>query len=105
MEECRQPMLWNDAQNADLREHFRRLLHLRRDHPVIWQGQRKTVHTDVTAGTYAYTVSDDTESILVLFNISDQERTFAIHFPDQTTITTVKLPPWGGDFQVITHRP
>ncbi len=101
MEECRQPMLWGDEQDSDLRTYFRRLLHLRRDHPVIWQGHRETVHIDNVAGTYAYTLSNNTESILVLFNISNQERTFAIRFPNQSTITPVKLPPWGGDFQVI----
>ncbi|MFO7681253.1 MAG: alpha-amylase family glycosyl hydrolase [Chloroflexota bacterium] len=101
MEECRQPMLWGDEQDADLRETFRRLLHLRRDHPVIWQGQRQTVHLDAAAGTYAYTISNDQESILVLFNLSDQERKFAIHFPDIEMVKAVELAPWSGDFQVI----
>ena len=101
MEECRQPMLWGDEQDANLRHYFRRLLHLRRDHPVIWQGQRETVHLDAAAGTYAYTISNDTESILVLFNLSDHERTFAIRFPDKRMINTAKLPPWSGDFQVM----
>lgn len=101
MEECRQPMLWGDEQDADLRDYFRSLLHLRRDHPVIWQGERKTVHVDAKAGTYAYTVSDEAESILVVFNLSDQERTFAIRFPDKTMINPVKLAPWSGDFQVM----
>jgi glycosidase len=101
MEECRQPMLWGDAQDADLRAYFRRLLHLRRDHPVIWQGKRQTVHVEANAGTYAYTVSDAAESILVVFNLSDQERTFVIRFPDKEMINTVKLAPWSGDFQVM----
>ena len=101
MEECRQPMLWGEAQDTDLRAYFRRLLHLRRDHPVIWQGERQTVHVDASAGTYAYTISDEAESILVVFNLSDQERTFVIRFPDKMMINTVKLAPWSGDFQVI----
>ena len=101
MEECRQPMLWGDEQDAELRAYFRSLLHLRRDHPVIWQGKRKTVHVDAEAGTYAYTVSDDVESILIVFNLSDQERTFAIRFPDKEMINRVKLAPWSGDFQIM----
>ncbi|MBE2225648.1 MAG: alpha-amylase, partial [Anaerolineae bacterium] len=101
MEECRQPMLWGDAQDADLRAYFRRLLHLRRDHPVIWQGERQTVHVDATAGTYAYTLSDATESILVVFNLSAHERTFVIRFPDNAALNTVKLAPWSGDFQIM----
>jgi len=101
MEECRQPMLWGDDQDSDLRDYFHRLLHLRRDHPVIWQGERKTVHVDAGAGTYAYTISDGTESILVVFNVSNQERTFAIRFPDKEMINRVVLAPWSGDFQVM----
>jgi cyclomaltodextrinase / maltogenic alpha-amylase / neopullulanase len=101
LEECRQPMLWGDEQNTDLRNYFRKLLHLRRDHPVIWQGKRETVHVDAKAGTYAYTISDETESILIVFNLSDQERTFAIRLPDKKMINKVKLAPWSGDFQIM----
>ncbi|MCZ7671856.1 MAG: alpha-amylase family glycosyl hydrolase [Chloroflexi bacterium] len=100
MAECRQPMPWGDEQDADLRDYFRRLLHLRRDHPVLWQGGRQTVHVDAAAGTYAYTVSDGRESILVIFNLSDQARKFTIHFPDSEQGETVELAPWCGDFQI-----
>lgn len=101
MAECRQPMPWGEAQDPNLRAYFRRLLHLRRDHPVIWQGKRQTVHLDATANTYAYTISNTSEAILVVFNLSDQERTFVIRFPDNAQLNTVKLPPWSGDFQIM----
>jgi cyclomaltodextrinase len=101
MEECRQPMLWGENQDADLRNYVRTLLHLRRDHPVIWQGERQTVHLDANAGTYAYTISNESESILVMFNLSDHERTFAIRFPDKEMINKVTLAPWSGDFQLM----
>ncbi len=101
MEECRQPMLWGDDQDVDLHNYFRNLLYLRRDHPVIWQGKRETVHVNAAAGTYAYTISDDKESILVVFNLSDQERTFTIRFPDKEMINEVKLAPWSGDYQIM----
>ena len=43
MAECRQPMLWGEEQDADLREFYRWLIHFRREHPVLWHGRRQTI--------------------------------------------------------------
>jgi glycosidase len=101
MAECRQPMRWGDAQDADLRDYFRWLLHLRRDHPVIWQGERRTVHLDAEAGTWAYAISSDTETLLVAFNLSDQHRTFTLTLPEGKRPYPLSLPPWSGDVNVF----
>lgn len=96
MEECRLPMPWDDTQNADLRDYFRQLAHLRRQHPVIWQGQRHTLHADATA--YAYAISDGAETLLVALNLSDAPQT--IHLPAPYA-HTFHLPPWGGDWCIV----
>ncbi len=73
MEECRLPMPWENG-DQELRDYFRKLIHFRRDHPVLWNGLRETVHVDNEAGTYAYLRRNDRETILIAFNLSDQPR-------------------------------
>jgi glycosidase len=53
-EEARLPMKWGSEQNEQLREHFRRLLGLRLNYPVLATGLRRVLHLDPHAGTYAY---------------------------------------------------
>lgn len=101
MEEARAPMLWGDAQDADLRQYYRWLIRFRRDHPVLWRGRRRTVHLDPAAGTYAYTCSeaeedeDDGEIVVVALNAGDAERTFT------AAGEPFSLAPWSGDVRVI----
>jgi glycosidase len=77
MAEARLPMLWGEAQDQELRQFFRWLVHFRRQHPVIWRGKRQTVHLDDEAGTYAYTQSDGEATVVVALNTSEQERVFS----------------------------
>lgn len=76
MEESRLPMLWGEEQNTELREYYRWLVHFRRKHAVLWQGARETVHVDAAAQTYAYVRTNEAETILVAFNLSEEPRTF-----------------------------
>ena len=103
MEECRQPMLWDNEQNADVRDYFQTLIHFRRKHPVLWRGQRQTVHVDAATGLYAYTVSDETEIVLVVMNVSAEERPFTLHLPNHAPIA-LTLPAWAGHLQTLAAR-
>ncbi len=95
MEECRLPMPW-DNQNEEVREWFRQLAHLRRQHPVIRQGQRTTLH--IGDATYAYAVSDGAETLLVAFNLSDTPQTITLPAPYAHTF---HLSPWSGDWRFM----
>jgi glycosidase len=95
MEESRQPMFWDQAQDGDLHAYYRWLIHLRRRHPALWRGRRQTVHLDAAANSYAYTRSDGRETLLVAMNLSDVERTI------EAAGHTITLPAWGGEVIVL----
>ncbi len=97
MEECRLPMPWGDEQNAEVRDYFRQLAHLRQQHPVIRQGQRQTLHVGET--TYAYAISDGAETLLVAFNLGDAPQTITLPAPHAYTF---HLPAWSGDWRLST---
>ncbi|NJN54309.1 MAG: DUF3459 domain-containing protein [Anaerolineae bacterium] len=102
MAECRRPMLWGDEQDADLREHYRWLIWLRRKNPVLWHGRRQTIHLDETAQTYAYARFDEQTTVLVALNLSEEERVVtAVHHHLSHTFT---LPPWSGQI-FLAARP
>lgn len=93
MEESRLPMVWGAAQDQELLAHYRWLIHFRRQHPVLWHGGRQTVYLD--GNVYAYTRSNDSETILVTLNRSDKAR--------QVTIAgiPIDLQPWTGDVRML----
>jgi len=99
MEEARTPMVWGDAQDAGLRRYYRWLIHFRRAHPVLWRGQRHTVHVEPAAGTYAYACSEAAEigadTVVVALNAGDVERTFT------AAGQRFSLAPWSGDVRVL----
>lgn len=95
MEESRLPMRWDQEQDEELLAYYRWLVHLRRQHPALWRGRRQTVHLDPAANTYAYTRSDDQETLLVALNLSDQERTI------EAAGRTLTLSAWGGEVVVL----
>lgn len=99
MEESRPAMLWGDAQDGELRDYYRWLIHFRRLHPVLWRGRRQTVHLDETAGTYAYLREDENESILVALNLSSASQTVV------ALGQSVTLEPWGGEVREIRDVP
>ena len=75
-------MPWGEAQDADLLAYYRRLIALRRAHPVIWQGTRTTVHLDEAARTYAYTITGaGLAGLLTALNLAAEPRTVAVALP------------------------
>ena len=93
MEASRLPMLWGADQDKELLRFYRQLIHFRRAHPVLVHGDRKTVHLDNPAGTYAYTRSDGRETILVALNLSGENRKLDI------AGERLSLPAWSGDIR------
>ncbi len=75
-------MPWGDAQDADLLAYYRRLIALRRAHPVIWQGARTTVHLDEAARTYAYAATGaGLPGLLTVLNLGGEPRTLQVPLP------------------------
>lgn len=101
MEECRRPMLWGDDQDDDLYAYFHYLIHLRRAHPALWRGTRRTVYLDSPGGAYVYAREDAIETILVGFNLSDTPREIAIFDQEKGITHRFNLPPWSGDISVV----
>jgi glycosidase len=103
MAEVRQPMVWGDDQDKSLLDYYKWLIDLRRQHPVLRQGKRQTLHVD-TAGTYVYAVYDDVEVVVAAFNLGDQEQSITVPVPNCSESKTFVLPPWGGAVQVTSYN-
>ena len=101
MEECRQPMLWGDEQDSDLYANFWYLSHLRRNHPALWRGGRRTLFLDSATQTYAYAREDGHEALVVGLNMSDEPRTLVVPYVERGTQITFELPPWTGDVAAL----
>jgi hypothetical protein len=71
-------------------------MHFRRQHPVLWNGRRQTIHLNETTKTYAYTRTNgnDHETVTVALNLSPQPQTIP------TPHRTFELAPYGGDVHV-----
>jgi len=76
LEVARQAMLWGDEQDRDLLAWFRRLVHARRAHPVIWQGERTTLHVDET--TWVYALGGGGDRLLVALNADSRARSLTV---------------------------
>jgi glycosidase len=96
MSEARLPMLWGEEQDRELWAYYRWLIHLRREHPVLWNGRRQTIHLDETTNTYAYTRENDHETITIALNLSSRPQTI------QTPTHTFHLPPYTGNLHSHT---
>lgn len=90
MEESRLPMLWGDEQNSELRSYYRWLIQLRKSHPAIWRGTRRTVLAEGDRGLLAYKQEDDQDSLLVVLNLSDDSQSWMVEN------RPVELEPWSG---------
>lgn len=98
MEACREPMRWGDEQDADLRDYFRGLIQLRRAHPAIWQGERRTLH--VTPDTWVYAIADENEQMVVALNRCGREQTITLDDPSHI----FTLPPYSGNVLIKNLR-
>jgi len=72
--EARQPMVWDGTQDLELLAYYRYLIGLRKRHPVIRSGQRKTVHLDGARSTWVYTLEDGHERLLIALNLSREKQ-------------------------------
>lgn len=97
MEECRQPMLWGEEQDADLREFFRTLIQFRQNHPVLCHGKRRTLHINEETKTYVYLRFDGADWVISGYNISDVIQTIHIQNPLTAGTHSFKLPAWSGE--------
>ncbi|HSM58203.1 MAG TPA: alpha-amylase family glycosyl hydrolase [Candidatus Sulfomarinibacteraceae bacterium] len=91
MEEARLPMLWDGEQDSQLRDYYTWLIHFRHEHPVLWSGDRETLHVDAASGTYAYRRYDGEQSVTVALNASDETHRF------QAGGLSFDLDAWSGD--------
>ena len=73
LEEARLPMLWDEQQDRDLLDFYRRLIQLRRQTSGTWSGPRTTVVVDDEQGLYAYRCG----AYLVALNNQDRDAAVA----------------------------
>ncbi len=96
MGESRLPMPWEDPPHLELRDFFRELLHFRKAHPVLWQGERRTLHVDDAAQTYVYAIQDTQETVIVALNRGNTSHTLTLDNPATGSKLHLDLPPWSG---------
>ncbi len=96
MNECRLPMPWENLPHPELQDFFRDLLHFREKHPVLWNGERHTVHVDDATRTYAYMVQDPQEVVIVALNLSDEPRAIPCDAPTGGPELTLDLDACSG---------
>ncbi|MBK7893867.1 MAG: glycoside hydrolase family 13 protein [Anaerolineaceae bacterium] len=93
MEENRQPMLWGEAQDGEIRDFFRWLIQFRKAHPALRHGCSQILqandHTLVYARIHAQ------ETVWVALNASEEVRDVTAVSP--THQHTFTLQPWSGD--------
>jgi cyclomaltodextrinase / maltogenic alpha-amylase / neopullulanase len=66
-EEARLPMLWGEAQDADLLDFYRRLIHLRRQEAALKRGSTQILVAE--GSQLAYTRSDQDVELAAVFNL------------------------------------
>jgi glycosidase len=68
-EESRLPMLWENAQNAELLKYYRKLIKIRRSYPELRKGKVHVLHADKDVLLYKKGISD---RLLVALNLSQE---------------------------------
>jgi glycosidase len=91
--EVRRDMPWSpEEQDLDLRDFHRRLIALRRAHPVLWSGSYRINHVDDDRQTFSYVCSPSHEEdpllLAVAFNLGD-------------AAAEVDLPPVSGEWLAV----
>jgi cyclomaltodextrinase len=69
--EARAPMLWGAEQDSSLLGYYRALGDMRRAHPTLWRGKRKTLTVDAPVGTWAYARQGDDEVLIAVLNTTE----------------------------------
>lgn len=69
--DCRRGMIWDaKEQNSDLLSHYKKLINLRKEYPVLRTGDTRTVWADSATNIYGFIRFDQGEQVLVLINNS-----------------------------------
>lgn len=86
-EEARHPMLWGAAQDASLLAYTKELIHLRRTHPALIDGDLLTHVLDDESGVWLVERRCPADRVLLAFHFGDQPTTVGLPFlaPDQPT--------------------
>jgi glycosidase len=86
--QARQDMIWDDKHwNVELLNFYRKLIHIRKETPVLRTGQRHTIHLNPERNTYAYARTNSTTGdiscgdVVALFNLSKQQQTLSLPSP------------------------
>ena len=95
-------MLWGNEQDQELLAFYRELSRLRQQHPVLWEGQRRTLHVDGSAGTYVYAVEDAQQAVVVAMNLSDAPRSVTVSLPFGDKPHTFTLGAWDGTWTAVS---
>ncbi len=85
-EEARHPMPWGSAQDRALRAYFQRLIHIRRGHAALTQGDRRTLALDPAQGTWLFQRQAGPDRLLVAVNVSPEERRVELPGPAFTEL-------------------
>ena len=73
MGENRQSFKWDQVENNDLLDHYRKITNIRRENAEVFsRGDRESLHTDANVSVFKR--SHDGESLLVGLNIFDQDQ-------------------------------
>jgi cyclomaltodextrinase len=100
-EEARTLMLWGDAQDHNLLDFYRKLIALRRSHPNLWRGDRRTIAA-TTDGLLVVEVQNEGQTVIVAINRTEREVQFdqaaraELLLGTCVEVTGSTLPPMAG---------
>jgi cyclomaltodextrinase len=96
--EARLPMLWGESQNKSLLNYFQNLTRFRKENPIIWKGERKTLYTDADFWVYEFSLKKD--RLIVCLNLSSQEK----ELPMELNIRRILFTSHGNDIQARSAK-
>jgi glycosidase len=108
-EEARLPMIWGEEQDRELFTFYKDLIALRKNHPALRRGVRRTIFSNDQM--LAYRRSTVEESLVIVLNISEQNANIEVDITESTLFFVISpeveirleggrkrilLPPFGG---------
>ncbi len=94
-EESRHPMLWGEAQDAELLAWFQAWIGARRRHPALARGAIRTLHVDDEQGVWLAEREHEGDRVLAAVNVSGETRPLPLEggaWRDLVTGEAVKAP-------------
>jgi cyclomaltodextrinase / maltogenic alpha-amylase / neopullulanase len=108
-EEARLPMIWGEEQDRQLFAFYQELIALRKEHLVLRQGTRQTLHASEKLLAYRRKTSD--RGLVTVLNIADEANSIELELAESTPVFSTSadcdlqvngimkrlvLPPFGG---------